>query len=421
MALLVHAATSVALGPSPRTAHLVASSVVAGAAPFVHGRLGLVPLIWLGVVLTWRRRLRPTTVAAAAAVTILTVVALSSLDSVVGGRLWTDAEPALAGGPGAWFSRSSFWSTLIVTTVGQLWYVVVSSVGLAVAGVVLLARMVVRPSRPGERAAGVSVLVLVGSNIAVSCVVMAGFLHTTGGQAGVTLSTPRWDHMIYGRYNDAAIVVLSAVGVLWCWRLVDRGRAVQLFGGAALASVLGAVVVGARMASLELDGSFPPNFAGLSALPVARTDPDLLAWTVAGVLVMALLGAAVRTGRRAVVVVVATWLVAGAVAGTTEAVRLHSYELAVDVAELLRPTEGATIEIASDAADHPALRMSVFATQYELLSNGWTTRFSRRDSISLAGATDDVDAVLLRTEVVPDDPEFVAVAAYDGVTAWERR
>ncbi|MFN7151078.1 MAG: hypothetical protein ACK4V6_16570 [Microthrixaceae bacterium] len=78
------------------------------------------------------------------------------------------------------------------------------------------------------------------------------------------------------------------------------------------------------------------------------------------------------------------------------------------------------LEVASDVADLPTLRRSIFATQYELLSNGWTTRFAESDSPRLA-ASSEADALFLRAGVVPDDPDFVPAARYRDVTAWERR
>jgi hypothetical protein len=423
VALMVLATTVLAVEPVLRPWQLVAAGVVAGSAPFVHGRLTLVPLIWIGLLLARRRRLGIGLTVAAAAATVLTAVVLATLDRRLSATVWTDPEPAVAGGPASWVTDPGFWSTLVTTSLGQLWYLVVSSAGLAVAGVALLVRTAWKRDGGDRRLAAGSLLALLGSNLAISCVVMAGFLHGTEGRAGIMLSSPRWDHMIYGRYNDAVIVVLSALGVLWCWNAAGRARAVRPFAVAAVAATVAAAVVAAAMASAamasaDLDPSFPPNFAGLSALPVARMDPDLLAWTVAALVVIALMGAAARSGRRGIAIVVATWAVAGAVAGTSDAVRMHRYDLAVDVADRLG--DPGVLEVAADAADLPALRMAVFATQYELLSAGWTTRFASSDSPALSGST-DADAVLLRAGVVPSDPDFVRIADYGDVTAWERR
>lgn len=418
VALMVLATTLLAVEPAVRPSQVVAAGLVAGSAPFVHGRLALVPLVWIALLVVRRRQLGTTLTAAGAAATVLTFVVLSWLDHRLARALWTDPEPAVVGDPTSWITDAGFWGRLVTTSLGQLWYLVVSSAGLAVAGVALLVRTAWHRDGGDRRLAAGSLLVLLGSNLAISCIVMAGFLHRTEGRAGAVLSAPRWDHMIYGRYNDAVVVVLSALGVLWCWTTAGRARAVRPFAVAALAAVAAAAAVARAMSLADLDPSFPPNFAGLSALPVARMDPDLLAWTVAGVVVIALVGAAARSGRRGIAIVVATWSIAGAIAGTSDAVRMHRYDLAVDVADRLGST--GVVEVSTDAADLPALRMAIFATQYELLSTGWTTRFGDRDSAAVAAST-DADAVLLRAGVVPSDPDFVRVADYGDVTAWERR
>jgi hypothetical protein len=392
-------------------AAIIVTSVVAGTATATHGRLALVPVVWGAclVVLAVRSLRRRTdahdlvVLGAGLLVMLAALGATTALHRSVGAALWTEAEPAVKVGPGAWLTEPGLWLAAARELLGQLWYAVIASAGLAVAGVALLVRMALRPARTGERFVGLTLLALVASNLLISTTVMAGFLHEAGYRDSGELIPPRLDHLIYGRYNDAAIMVLTCLGILWCWRARDRRR-VLIAGAVAVATVVvGGVVVVELLRGISVPGYFPTqNASALSVVLPGRVQPTIEVFTLGGVLLVAAMSIGAARGRRAFCAVLAVWLLLGITMGTRDAVGVQINDLPVDLASVLDdPTPRDRIVLASDAASLPWLDQHYHLTQFDLLSRGWPSQFATVDSATLAAAPGSATVLLLVDGVSP--------------------
>lgn len=108
--------------------------------------------------------------------------------------------------------RASDVGGLLLTMAGQLWYLLVATAGLAGIGAFALAVRLRRPPGDGfprswrqpDRAPA---LVAMTIGALVASVVVTSSLFMT--------DRPRADHLIYGRYNDAAISPLLVCGLSW--------------------------------------------------------------------------------------------------------------------------------------------------------------------------------------------------------------
>lgn len=412
------------------TAVLVVTSLVAGSAPFAHGRLAAIPVLWLGflvvrlVVRSDERAPRPAALVAAGAITVVTGAVGLVLHRAVGAALWTGEEPALKGdGPTAWVVDPAYWVTLVIEGAGQLLYVVLSTAGLALGGAVLLCRMVWRPVRPGERLIGATLGLMLASNLAVSTVVMAGFLHESDYQEGRLLTAPRWDHMVYGRYNDAAAVILATLGVVWLAQ-VARRRDLVRFGvaGAAIALVCG-LVVDSRMSDVELRGRFPtPNASGLTIVPFAGSGPAIWLWTATAMLLVGGAAWAASRGRRTLLVALGAWLAVAGLIGVHQATESHRYGFFVDLASDLGPAdrEGTPMLVPADTNVERFVRMSVYQAQLGLIDGGWHTRLETRSSEAVAADPGAAGALLLMEDVAPPGADWHRVERYGRVIVWRR-
>lgn len=400
----------VAVSQGSHTA-IVVTSAVAGTATATHGRLALVPVVWGACLLALavrslrqRRDARDLLVLGGGLLVLVTTLGVTTaLHRAAGAALWTDAEPAVKVGPGAWLTDPGLWLAAVRELLGQLWYAVIASAGLAVAGVALLVRMALRPERSGERFVGLTLLALVTSNLLISTTVMAGFLHEAGYRDSGELIPPRLDHLIYGRYNDAAVLVLTCLGILWCWRARDRRR-VLVVGAVAVATVLiGGIVVVELLRSISVPGYFPTqNASALSVVLPGRVRPTIEVFTLGGLLLVAAMTAGVARGRRAFCAVLAVWLLLGITMGTRDAVGVQVHDLPVDVAGVLDdPTPRDRIVLATDAAALPWLDQHYHLTQFDLLSRGWPSEFATVDSATLAAEPGSATVLLLVDGVSP--------------------
>jgi hypothetical protein len=427
-ALLFRGVVACATRPRP-TATLVLTSVVAGAAPFVHGRLAAIPLLWLGFLAAnaWTRRpgeVRRGDLLAAWVVTVGVAAGAMTLHRAVGAALWSGEEPALKGaGPTAWVRHADYWVTLLFEVAGQLLYVMVATAGLALAGAALLVRMVWRPTRPGERVVGATLGLMLGSNLAISMVVMAGFLHESAERPGQLLSSPRWDHLVYGRYNDAAAVVLATLGVVWLGGLARRAQ-VRRFGIAGVLVALGCgVLVGARLATTEWQGQFPtPTAPGLTIAPPAGSGPAVWSWTLTAAALTAAMTWGAVGGRQRLLRVLVVWVLVAGLVGVHHAGERHRRGLGFDLAEDLGPAggSGAALVVPADVNLEPHVRLTVYQAQFGLVDSGWRTEQTDRRSSVLAAEPGDARALLLMDDVDPPPGRWRQVGRYDTVVVWRR-
>lgn len=409
---------------------LLVTSLVAGSAALAHGRLVVVPVLWVLHLLVRAagRDARPQRgrLAAAATLTIGVAALGRVVQSAARARLWREPEPTwFGGGPSDWVLDPGYWWTLATTAAGQLWYVLAATGGLAAFGALALVEMVRRPTGPPGRAAATTLSLMLLSNVAVSSAVMAGFLHQTQGAAGRTLTTPRWDHLLYGRYNDAAAIVLAALGLWWIARRASRRQVVRTSSAAVMLLVLTGGVLAWRVATLELDGSFPtPNAAALTPLTFTGTGVHPLGWTLAAVALVVGIGVAALRGRTALLVVVGAWLVLGGTIGAHQAVEDHRFDLPVDLVEDLGPggDPARRVLVADDLLDvERYVGMGVISAQVAAVDQGWRTELVDRGSEALAARPGDADALVLAEGVAPAGPGWEPAARHGDVRVWQRR
>lgn len=404
---------------------VVGTSVAAALAPAVHGRLYAVPLVWCAALAAkaWSERgdrTRRRALVGSAALTLAGAAMAVLAQRAAGAAVWSRAEPALKGSPTGWLTDAEYWVTLAVSAVGQLWYALVATAGLALVGAALLVRMVLRPRAGWERGVGLTLGALLGSNLAISAVVMAGFLHETGYRAEGSLTAPRWDHLVYGRYNDVAIVVLFVLGAVGAARLRHRRLALGL-GLASVGLLLaGTAVVQHRLDQVEVLHHFPtPNVAALSMVLPARGTTVLWGFAACAVVLVAAMTLATWLGRSALLLAVGSLLVLSTAAGSHDAATMHSYRLAIDLANQLgEPSADGVVAVAADANEAPFVRKAIYPAQYELVSAGWQTEFRDEASSSLAGV-DDAEVLLLVDGVSPGE-RWQRIDRFDDVVAWRR-
>lgn len=420
-----------AFTPSPRA--IIAGGIVAGTAPFVHGRMTAVPLVWLaGLGWVWwaRRRRRETGLTASsllvgAGVTIATAVLARGVDAWMAASVWDEAGSPSTDGIVSSLSSAPWWQALGAALVGQGWYLLAASAGLALVGAAHLAARIRRPDRPGDREFALVLAAMLACNLAISVAATASGLAVLFGGPERGIGGQRWDHLVYGRYIDAAVLVLTVIGVVACWDRARRGVCAVWLGVAGAGLALSAVALQLLHGDRTLAEPLRVMVGGAAAFG-GGTERLALAWWTAVALVAALaLAAAVRRSTHAFVVVLAIWLATGAVGAATMAAQRHMERSQPDMTSALgRPgTSGDLVAVASDAERTPGMRLGIFAQQRELLALGWRVDFATpSDELAEAWAeTDPAPAALLLLDgTVPIGPGWVPVSEHRDVTLWRR-
>ena len=311
------AAVVAASRPRAAAGWAVACGGCAGALYTTHGRT--VPLVVLAVgalvALAAVRRELAGAAAAGVAAAAVTLAAGQRLNDWLQARSWGpldggDLERVLgnAGDPGAL-------GNVAALAVGQFWYVFVATYGLAVLGLVELARALSAGAPPDPRrwpgwAAG---------RPTAGAPVAAGFL--LGSAAGLAAVVgwfllPPWrpDHVVYGRYVEILVPPLLALGLVRLWTAAARRVALELAAGTAAALVAG---LAASWYAGGLVRRGPVNWYTVLALPpLAQTREQIrpLTATAAAVAAAAVLLVATRRSRPLAAAGLALVLAASAVA-----------------------------------------------------------------------------------------------------------
>lgn len=270
-----------------------------GALWAVHNRMIVAVALAVGGLLwlAWRRRLRPAALAAGLAVIVLAMIGVHFLDGYLIDHNYAGSAPdelsermdSLAGFSGL--------RTTLANLIGQGWYLLVATFGLAAAATwdFLLGRNELHQiSSPGEgkfdavRAEGRAVPVL-GVLLALT-----GLLLLISAAAFPERTRP--DMLIYGRYSEVVAPALVAFGLA----ALGRARLPRLVWPAAGFAALTAVVVLIRVTASDPDA---PNRWNISALPFVTVQ--LGAGVLIGAALIAAAGAflllrASSLGRRAV-------------------------------------------------------------------------------------------------------------------------
>ncbi|MGB3056101.1 MAG: hypothetical protein WBB52_14745 [Acidimicrobiales bacterium] len=281
-------------------------------------------------VLARNRSLRPTVVAVGAIVMVAGVVVVNVWSA------WLADSLGMGSREGSELAAHISVSSLTTAIFGQVWYLTVTTAGLAFLGGLALGRwswVAVRNSRRGDPTAGSGVrgddvdrwgpassrggsaagtTPLTVSHLALT-VALIGISFATS--AGYMAGRPRPDHLVYGRYNDMLLAPLVVIGF---GALLSAGRR-RLLGETAMSlavtAIAAAVVWIPNQERLRQD-FVPYTVLGLLALDPMATQRLRVATLVGGVTMVVLVAAAAigsQTRRRLVPTLVAALLVVAGV------------------------------------------------------------------------------------------------------------
>lgn len=263
---------------------------------FSHPRFTVVaPIVVLLVMVAAARQIVTTSTAAAnvIALTVLVIAGRQLTSAVVSDR-WQRVEQ-LEGDLSAWLGlvRSlDGWRELGLGAVGQGWYLAAGSLGLAVAGVVVVARLVSGSSLPAGRGAGDAPSRRADVRFTFGIVsVMAAAVFATS-VLFFAQNQFRADHWIYGRHNDSFSPLWVALGITGLAQHSPRWRRWVLVISVGVVGASGTLLTAVRR-PLEIGGGFSP-FAVPAVIRWVGGDPEVAlrngTWAaLAGIGVLAIL------------------------------------------------------------------------------------------------------------------------------------
>jgi hypothetical protein len=307
----------------PRYATMLSHALAAVYLWFVHGRFVAVPvvlLVLLGYVAVRQQGLRVPAIVTMAA-TLAALVAGHLALSAVGRARWNSGAKPL-GAHSVLAVIPTGWSR---TLVGQLWYLLVATAGLALVGAIAMARAFPGIGVQGRAVAAIQwldrrlgavyLLTALGSVVAVSSLFLARFItiYARPGSRNVHL-------YIQGRYDDSLTPTLLAVGIAVLVARRQRRsivvRSLWIASGAILAVGLLLLAIRPRQGYVG-QISFPIQ-PGIRAFFADPQDPvhrnaGILAVTAGATAAVALLALAARRLRWSLGVVVLCVFLFGAV------------------------------------------------------------------------------------------------------------
>ncbi|MBW8826939.1 MAG: hypothetical protein JF603_11425 [Acidobacteria bacterium] len=285
----------------PSTTSAVITGVLAPALYATHPRgLGAVPVVAVGLLVLVRLRVLSRRAAfVGVAVTLAGFVAVRVLNGTLLDAMWPANRPLSEGDVLSRLTDAHLVWNAVVRAIGQLWYLVVASCGLAMAGLWML----------GDRARGGR-----GPRVtAFTGLILATMLAILGASSLMMADATRVDHLVYGRYNEGflpTLIVFGAVGVL---RLrTTRSLATALAAVIGCGAVLGVATV-ALNSNHRFTGSIAPvNVLGILVWSGDHERVDILRITISASIVAALALAARRHSARTSLVVLAGFFIASA-------------------------------------------------------------------------------------------------------------
>lgn len=257
--LQVWSLTRLALKPRARWALLFAA---AGAALYAVHPKALLILLLTPIVLVALRAMRTVDTRALVLALMLFVIL------VAGEMLAMDYLHAALWGDGAYSAEQTLMGRLLrpdalltglTVMLGQFWYQLAASLGLAGLGLWFAGRQALTPGAPTLRL--------------VAGYVVAAVLAVAAASVVQMLEPTRVDHIAYGRYIDSASVVLIWLGL--CWLVLgERSREQRLVG---IVGVVVIVAAGWLLAVLplmaELEPAHPEAVAGVGWLAGVESTP----------------------------------------------------------------------------------------------------------------------------------------------------
>lgn len=285
------------LHEAPTLRNGVAAAVLAGAAFGAHSRmLMLTPIVVGAVVLAAaRRQISRRDAAIVTAVAALAVVTVEVFTRWIVSRLWD--QPSTRNSPAGVAEQIIGGPAVLLSAVGQGWYLLVASLGVIAYGLVVMVRRA--RGAEGATAAGDAriVLVTVGACFALSVVFMSD----------------RWrsDQLVYGRYNDAVVTPMLVVGIAALLGVITLPRLLRVGAGAAVGIMgSGLVLRSFRSEVLSDSNGLEPMILGLQPFATSATSIDVVRISAVAALLTLALAAAVtsvpaRIARSRTVAVVA--------------------------------------------------------------------------------------------------------------------
>ncbi len=285
------------LHESPTRRDAVLAALLAGAAFGAHSRMLPLTLITIGVIglAAFRRRMALRDAAIGIATALAAAYAVSAYTSYLVDRIWN--QPSTRNSIGGVREQLTSRLPVLVSALGQSWYLLVASIGIVAFGVIALVRAATGPEQPTAPTRGDArlVLVVVGACVALSIVFMSD----------------RWrsDQLVYGRYNDAVVTPVLVVGLAVLIGAIPLQRVVA-FGAAIATAVLlgGAGLWALRSDVLSDSNGLEPMILGLQPFATSDTAIDVLrisVWASALAFGLAGISHAARRHARAVVVLAA--------------------------------------------------------------------------------------------------------------------
>ncbi len=262
----------------------------AAAGFLAHSRL--LPLVPLALLLTAGTLIRGRHVRRALIVTgwsVVTVGAVTLISKAAIDHVWT--EPTATNTAGDVAKRLATPPAIADAAIGQLWYLLVATFGLAAFGTLELLRLAMDPENRMRRTAAVTVIIMTLPLLALSALFMS--------------DRPRADQLVYGRYNDAVLWPVVALGVVWLGRNIwgwstDRGRRplATVLAVGAITVVSAGLVHQWHAADLQSRTTLTRMVPGIVWLSAERGRIGIWSTTVAGLVVMFVGIVAVMQGLR---------------------------------------------------------------------------------------------------------------------------
>lgn len=402
--------------------------VLAGTGPLVHGRFMGIALVWVAsvvaVAIAGRRDVRaavrehlPEVISAGLAATVSFVLS-SWLRQHVIGLAWSKATYSTDTDFVASLDEPLYWWGVGKAVVGQLWYVVASTAGLAPLGAWgLLHRLRSGRATPAQRTLALS------TSLAFASVFLTSVLWH-----GTYLMVPppvRPDYVITGRYIDSALVPLAALGAVVAIDAARRRSRWVLVGSVVSVGALGALVTLIRQTS----GSSPSPVldaavAGVASWPFDRAGHlDIVPWSALGIAATSAIALARFGGRVVTAGAVCAFLAFGMVVGSVAAARSQSdfdnsalYEGYPAAPERL---EG--VATAADALAQDDYRFNSPSQQYALADRGWQFAVERESSERLsAHPPSDAGMLVLTWDAPSPAGAWCAMPPFGSVRIWAR-
>lgn len=377
-----------------------------------HGRLlmlfGIVVVLVLGRALATREREQAIVLAGVAT---LSYAMCTAIASVVTAQVWdTPARTNSVRGIGARFFDVPGAATSLL---GQVWYQLVATCGVVVIGVVAVVRAGAHDPEHPNRSVDARLLgACVIPQVALSVVFM--------------IDRTRVDHDIYGRYNDAILWPVLALGLITMLdsRHLRRpfGHELRLTGIIVLGLVITALgVVATNARTLSEGGIARSMIPGVAAFDPRGDGIDVLAVTMAAACVVIAITAAWLSRRAWILAAV---LVVLAVVGglrvhdalaTDKDANLQSAGVAALTNSILAPGEtvGFRIDPRSSVVTFQAQALQQHLYQWFLPEVEITRDRGADDSVGphVFAATDDPSLIAQGATVVWEDPH-VAMALW---------